>query len=195
MSRPSPISALGTLRLSVHHSIKNNSATSVQHAHSARSAFFARSALFTAIATSLMSVSMGSALAATDVSKRAASISANTQTDNLLDALRLKKAVGQGIIDRSVLDDFNEQTLGNKNNKTNTSNNDNSAVPDSVLQQQVSEVQQRGYQMMTPEQIENELAALEILDNQDNNDAYVRPNNSNATDKNNDKSLKIQIKA
>ena len=31
-----------------------------------------------------------------------------------LDALRLKKAVEQGIIDQSVLDDYSEQTLGIK---------------------------------------------------------------------------------
>lgn len=47
--------------------------------------------------------------------KQSATLSdGDTQLDMALDALRLKKAVEQGIIDQSVLDEYSEQSLGIK---------------------------------------------------------------------------------
>ncbi|KAA0914131.1 autotransporter assembly complex protein TamA [Psychrobacter sp. ANT_WB68] len=142
-------------------------------------------------------------------SKRALSNDAyeDSQLDIALDALRLKKAVEQGIIDQSVLDDYSEQNLGikkpnakktetdaNKASKKTPStpvnnaddsqllNNDVDSISDFAntlgngmdnlgsnqafdtnenLEQQVSAVQQQGYQMMTPEEIDRELAAMD----------------------------------
>ena len=187
---------------------------------------FKRSALCTALATSLVSVAPA-ALAetintnitnASTSNQVAKTQSANNQTANntsgalsdddtqldaALDALRLKKAVEQGIIDQSVLDDYSEQTLGIKKSGANSSssqndsarnNNHNSGLQDSNrfdedmyvegmqadlsnddLLQQATAIQQQGYQMMTPEQIDRELAALDLQNTQDidsiNNDS------------------------
>ena len=138
---------------------------------------FATSALYTALASSLgLVISMTPTMAADTVGSNSSSSSMATlnaksdsdkETDTLLDALRLKKAVEQGIIDRSVLDDYNQQNLSsnsnstkNVNNAKNSSNADNGTpISEQQLQQQAEQIQQSGYQMMTPEQIENELAA------------------------------------
>lgn len=109
--------------------------------------YFTRTALFSALTTSLVgfgcSIAPAAFAATADVNnsninnsqtmiKKAAtsasempntssvstvqpSISNDSQTDMALDALRLKKAVEQGIIDQSVLDDYSEQTLGIRN--------------------------------------------------------------------------------
>lgn len=135
-------------------------------------------------------------------SKRALSKDAyeDSQLDIALDALRLKKAVEEGIIDQSVLDDYSEQNLGIKNpNKNATtqanttdkfqlSNNDIDSINDFAsaigngidsldnnqafdrnenLEQQVNSVQQQGYQMMTPAEIDRELAAMDKQNAQD----------------------------
>ena len=144
-------------------------------------------------------------------SKRALSKDAyeDSQLDIALDALRLKKAVEEGIIDQSVLDDYSEQNLGikkpnakksetgaKKNPSTQTNNTDNSQLSnndidsindfasaigngiDSIgnnqafdsnenLEQQVNSVQQQGYQMMTPDEIDRELAAMDKQNAQD----------------------------
>jgi len=106
----------------------------------------------------------------------------DTQLNAALDALRLKKAVEQGTIDQSVLDDYNEQTLGNKTSGANQSPTQNSGIQssgsqndnlqnsnlfDDDLLQQATAVQQQGYQMMTPEQIDRELAMLDLQNAQD----------------------------
>ena len=135
-------------------------------------------------------------------SKRALSKDAyeDRQLDIALDALRLKKAVEEGIIDQSVLDDYSEQNLGIKNpnknattqanntDKSQLSNNDIDSVSDFAnaigngidslgnnqafdsnenLEQQVNSVQQQGYQMMTPDEIDRELAAMDRQNAQD----------------------------
>jgi len=124
----------------------------------------------------------------------------DSQLDIALDALRLKKAVEEGIIDQSVLDDYSEQNLGIKNpnknattqanntDKSQLSNNDIDSVNDFAsaivngidslgnnqafdrnenLEQQVNSVQQQGYQMMTPDEIDRELAAMDKQNAQD----------------------------
>ncbi|MEJ6068707.1 outer membrane protein assembly factor, partial [Psychrobacter sp. 16-Bac2893] len=109
------------------------------------------------------------------------------QLDMALDALRLKKAVEQGIIEQSVLDDYSEQTLGIKNpNAKNSAGKTNSnVIPENAnsfnndfddaqnfdtnqdLDQQAAAIQQQGYQMMTPEEIDRELAAMDRQNAQD----------------------------
>ena len=129
----------------------------------------------------------------------------DTQLDMALDALRLKKAVEQGIIDQSVLDDYSEQSLGIKKpnstksgfkNATSQNNSqDLESFPDSPstsynpnnaqsiasnddLLQQATEIQQQGYQMMTPEQIDRELAAMDAQNAQDINSINISNNDS-----------------
>ncbi|HCT74086.1 MAG TPA: outer membrane protein assembly factor [Psychrobacter sp.] len=198
---------------------------------------FTRSALFTALATSLVGFGMApAALADTTnsvnspnqpTSNQIAVDQSNTQSTNTqsttlsdddtqldiaLDALRLKKAVDQGIIDQSVLDDYSEQSLGIKkpdaqgksakksaaqsqglaNSQANAmddmadANNaqldlSNSANDD--LLQQAAAIQQQGYQMMTPEEIDRELAAMDMQNTQDiddiNNSTDVNSSNVN----------------
>lgn len=130
----------------------------------------------------------------------------DTQLDIALDALRLKKAVEQGIIDKSVLDDYSEQNLGIKqsgtkekdlqnspsqrvNGNANAQQDDDNVddasdldndlydvgelsdaqanVANKDLEQQAATVQQQGYQMMTPDEIDRELAALDRQNAQD----------------------------
>ncbi|ERL55052.1 autotransporter assembly complex protein TamA [Psychrobacter aquaticus] len=171
---------------------------------------FTRSALFKALATSLVGfgmipVALADTANGTNVPSQSmtSQITANqsippanddAQLDMALDALRLKKAVEQGIIDQSVLDDYSEQSLGIKKSDSKDKNaqsqsavefadmNDrNSAQFDSLnnsnndLLQQATAIQQQGYQMMTPEQIDRELAAMDVQNAQDidsiNNDS------------------------
>ncbi|WP_286740522.1 autotransporter assembly complex protein TamA [Psychrobacter sp. UBA3068] len=185
---------------------------------------FTRSALFTALATSLVGFGIApAALADTTNSGNTPDqsmtnqvapnqIVANpstslmdddTQLDRALDALHLKKAVEQGIIEQSVLDDYSEQSLGIKKSDTPSQNlapsqanakdefdtsedinSPNSAqlnFPSSInedLSQQAAAVQQQGYQMMTPEQIDRELAAMDLQNAQDINNIGNVPNDS-----------------
>lgn len=196
---------------------------------------FTRSAIFTALATSLVGFGMAPAALAdttnsvnfpnqpttsnqiavdqsTDTQSTTLSDD-DTQLDMALDALRLKKAVEQGIIDQSVLDDYTEQSLGIK--KTDAQDNSakksatqsqgmansqvnamddmadannaqldlsNSANDD--LLQQATAIQQQGYQMMTPEEIDRELAAMDMQNAQDIDDINNSTdlNNSNSND-------------
>ncbi|WP_289047216.1 BamA/TamA family outer membrane protein [uncultured Psychrobacter sp.] len=180
---------------------------------------FTRTALFRALTTSLVGfgVSVGmapAAFAATDLNTSTANNPSSSQVikniendayedsqlDIALDALRLKKAVEEGIIDQSVLDDYSEQNLGIKNpnknataqanntDKSQLSNNDIDSINDFAsaigngidsignnqafdsnenLEQQVNSVQQQGYQMMTPDEIDRELAAMDKQNAQD----------------------------
>ena len=209
---------------------------------------FTRSALFTALATSLVGFGMAPAALADTTnnvsspkpptsnqiavdqsnSQPTSTQSTNTQSTTLsdddtqldiaLDALRLKKAVEQGIIDQSVLDEYSEQSLGIKksdaqdksakkpaaqsqgmaNSQANAMDNmagandaqldlSNSANDD--LLQQAAAIQQQGYQMMTPEEIDRELAAMDMQNAQDiddiNNSTDVNSSNVNSTNINN----------
>ena len=180
---------------------------------------FTRTALFRALTTSLVGFGVSvaiapSALAATDLNNNTANNASSSQVikniendayedsqlDIALDALRLKKAVEEGIIDQSVLDDYSEQNLGIKNpnknataqanntDKSQLSNNDIDSINDFAsaigngidsignnqafdsnenLEQQVNSVQQQGYQMMTPDEIDRELAAMDKQNAQD----------------------------
>lgn len=180
---------------------------------------FTRTALFRALTTSLVGFGVSvaiapSALAATDLNNNTANNASSSQVikniendayedsqlDIALDALRLKKAVEEGIIDQSVLDDYSEQNLGVKNpnknataqanntDKSQLSNNDIDSINDFAsaigngidsignnqafdsnenLEQQVNSVQQQGYQMMTPDEIDRELAAMDKQNAQD----------------------------
>ncbi|WP_413520010.1 autotransporter assembly complex protein TamA [Psychrobacter glacincola] len=166
--------------------------------------YFSRTALFSALTTSLVGFGCSMAPAAfaatADVNnsninnsqtmiKKAAtsasempntssvstvqpSISNDSQTDIALDALRLKKAVEQGIIDQSVLDDYSEQTLGIKKPKSGSKNSNNNeqlniADTNENIEQQAAAIQQQGYQMMTPDEIDRELAAMDRQNAQD----------------------------
>lgn len=98
-----------------------------------------------------------------------------SQLDTTLDALRLKQAVAQGIIEPSVLEEYSAHNFGGgskeksnqeKNTKKPSTNQTNNPSPSNFrsitdnLHQQALTVQQKGYQMMTPAQIEQELAAV-----------------------------------
>lgn len=169
-------------------------------------AAFARSALFSALSAALVGFGMTQAYAAepianatllnnSDRSDVSAPVSRkdaldtqgadNTSTqsrtedrqlDIALDALRLKKAVEQGIIDQSVLDEYNEQSIkgAGRDELQDTSQDgvnqsDDISQNNDALEQQVASVQQQNYQMMTPEEIERELAAVDAQNNDLNN--------------------------
>ena len=134
--------------------------------------YFTRTALFSALTISLVgfgcSLAPAAFAATTDLNNSATNsqITANTapaaspkipkavisdddsQLAMALDALRLKKAVEQGIIEQSVLDDYSEQTLGieksdaknsaGKTNNTVTQENANSANQISSIASEVS---------------------------------------------------------
>ncbi|MBA2057508.1 BamA/TamA family outer membrane protein [Psychrobacter cryohalolentis] len=173
--------------------------------------YFTRTALFSALTTSLVGFgcslapaafaattdSNNSAISSQITAKNATAASPKTakaaisdddrQLDMALDALRLKKAVEQGIIEQSVLDDYSKQTLGIKNpNAKNSAGKTNSnVIPENAnsfnndfddaqnfdtnqdLEQQAAAIQQQGYQMMTPEEIDRELAAMDRQNAQD----------------------------
>lgn len=119
----------------------------VSHTDNSRT-YFVRTALFTALATSLVGFGIAPAVAAdnnnpnntnlnstdlnsTDLNNSPAIFDSDAQLDIALDALRLKKAVEQGIIEQSVLDEYSEQNLGTKPKKKpttqqNIGNNPNS---------------------------------------------------------------------
>lgn len=164
-------------------------------------AAFARSALFSALSTALVGFGMTQAYAAepiatatlsnnSDSSDVSAPVSRkdardpqgadNTSTqsrtedrqlDIALDALRLKKAVEQGIIDQSVLDEYNEQSVkgAGTDKQSDANQSDDISQDNNALEQQVASVQQQNYQMMTPEEIERELAAVDAQNNDLNN--------------------------
>lgn len=181
--------------------------------------YFTRSTLFTALASTLVGFGVASpAIAAEDVktntnaSAQFSSLSKynalmtdqDAELDAALDALRLKKAVEQGIIDQSVLDDYSEQNLGKLEKKSlstkpinNNSNSLNRAddlegingsqsnAPNGDLLEQAATVQQQGYQMMTPEQIERELAAVDAENNQSNVQSNVQGDSESSVQDNN----------
>lgn len=190
--------------------------------------YFRRSALFTALATSLVGfgivpIAFADTTDSTTIDnqsitdqamadKASSLVEGNTEQEDdqlnmALDALRLKKAVEQGIIEQSVLDDYAEQSLGAKksDSKTETTQNPNTQSPNTSnsqtnmnyaenvdsnldlsdnanddLAQQAATIQQQGYQMMTPEQIDRELAAMDLQNTQDIDDI----NNSNSLNNN-----------
>ncbi|TXD98234.1 BamA/TamA family outer membrane protein [Psychrobacter frigidicola] len=158
--------------------------------------YFARTALFTALTSSLVGFGITPALAAETNDGANSNVSnssalSDAQLDTALDALRLKKAVDDGIIEQSVLDDYKKQNLSsnsktqpkNQSNKKSSSDNRSNSMSSSTsndnLQQQVASVQQQGYQMMTPAQIERELAAVNAANKQssrkDNNSGFNAP--------------------
>lgn len=203
------------------HSVKLAHLSYVNHIHRNGNprVYFTRTAIFSALTTSLVGfgVSVGmapAAFAATDLNTSTANNPSSSQVikniendayedsqlDIALDALRLKKAVEEGIIDQSVMDDYSEQNLGIKNpnknataqanntDKSQLSNNDIDSINDFAsaigngidsignnqafdsnenLEQQVNSVQQQGYQMMTPDEIDRELAAMDKQNAQD----------------------------
>ena len=190
---------------------------------------FTRSALFTALATSLVGIAPA-ALADTvnhtntinqsinnhiannqtanaqAFSKQAVTLSEDdTQLDRALDALRLKKAVDQGIVDESVLDDYSEQSLGIKKSGSKkptlknpstqdieslngspstsyTQDESQASLSNDDLLQQAAAIQQQGYQMMTPEQIDRELAAMDRQNAQDIDSINGHQNRNNDSD-------------
>ena len=155
---------------------------------------FARTTLFSALTSTVVGFGAMPALAA-ETNNAADSASATSRTDNdeqlnaALDALHLKKAVEQNIIEQSVLDDYAEQTLGippknkrpkppattvnvNSSNSNSGDSNNSAGGNQTTLQQQAERVQKQGYQMMSPEQIERELAQVSAQ-NRDGFDAPV----------------------
>lgn len=191
--------------------IRHQPSTQSRSLSSLPRSYFNRSTLFTALASALVGFGVASpAFGADDVntgSEASAKLSSlskynalmtdqETELDAALDALRLKKAVEQGVIDESVLEDYSEQTLkGESKNSlstkpinSKTSDSDNiekraSNTRNDNLLEQAATVQQQGYQMMTPEQIEQELAAVEAQNNQDN---VPNENNNDSDDSDDD---------
>lgn len=166
---------------------------------------FAKSALVTAV-SSLMLISTAYAATAseTDSSKTPDSQNTEAETEEVsqaLDALRLKKAVENGVIDPSVLEAYQQETLkktsssnpslpnrNSNNTNSNTRSDANKAgMEDSVelsvdntdleasldeapsliseeeLNQQASQLQQKGYQMMSPAEIDAQLGTVNDL--------------------------------
>ena len=192
--------------------------------HNASRIHFRRSALFTALATSLVGFGIApAALADTTpavsnqsttnqtatnqaaANRAALSVDDDDELDMALDALRLKKAVEQGIIDQSVLDDYAEQSLGAKKSDAENQNAQQTNVPSRNTQsrppstidedqldlsdnanddllQQAAAIQEQGYQMMTPEQIDRELAAMDLQNAQDIDNINANNSNSNNLD-------------
>ena len=191
---------------------------------------FARTALFSAVASVLVGVGMASASAAeTDpraevaqsptASNPQVEVQNNSQStsqtnvaqdgsddslidfdseaelDAALEALRLRRDFEQGEVDKSVLDEFSEEVSQDgdmntseintgtdaENNNSNeadvspVSNNDFDS--DAELQRQATAIQQQGYQMMTPEQIDRELAALDA-----ENDSFMESTSNGNTE-------------
>ena len=160
--------------------------------------YFARTALFTAMTSSLVGFGIAPAMAAeasmigdsgqdslsTDSSVADKSKVDRSQLDTTLDALRLKKAVEQGTIEPSVLEDYSAQNFGNgikekeaqesrtkksSKNQVKDAYQKSLSLSDDNLHQQALNVQQQGYQMMTPAQIERELAAVNSATRQHGN--------------------------
>lgn len=155
---------------------------------------FAKAALVSAVASVLFGTSLSAVAAVNNNPNKTAKSSTNSAPNRLqnlnrddqlnaaLDALRLKKAVEDGIIDQSVLDDYSEQTLGipanNKSSQAGKKNNPNS-LNDSAnasdnpsheaLMQQAKDVQRSSRQPLSPEQIEREIAKSKTLNQPNNN--------------------------
>ena len=160
--------------------------------------YFTRTALFTAMTGGMMGLVAAQASAAEAdpvIDNRQASVTKDAKSDSVsadraqleatLDALRLKNAVDQGIIEPSVLEEYSAQNFGTGAKKNSTQKNgtkENSAnkpLPlfEDTLHRQALTVQQQGYQMLTPTQIERELAAVDTATRQrgDNNDGFDAP--------------------
>ena len=194
--------------------IKHQPSTLLRCCSSLPSTRFTRSALFTALATTL--VGFGATLPAiaddarpdADGPAKLSSLSKynalmkteDTQLDTALDALRLKQAVEQGIVDQSVLDDYSKQSLGNLIKPSKPSSPASVAVEpnadlieaeasevppnaDDAILEQAQRIQQQGHQMMTPEQIDRELA--EVIA-QSNNQADEQSSTTQSATQSND---------
>lgn len=195
---------------------KNLQTSLIDTHHNVPRIHFRRSALFTALATSLVGFGIAPAALA-DTTPVVANQATNNQEiarlvkenddelDTALDALRLKKAVEQGIIDQSVLDDYAEQSLGAKKSdaenespqQTNAPSRNTQSRPQATIDedqldlsdnanddllQQAAAIQEQGYQMMTPEQIDRELAAMDLQNAQDIDNINANNSNSNNLD-------------
>ena len=250
LARNIPVKQRDTINIQddiINQDLRKNTRTAIVDTHSnVPRIHFRRSTLFTALATSLVGFGIApAALADTVNTPNIPNQSVNnsvvtdqsdmlleddTQLDKALDALRLKKAVEQGIIDQSVLDDYTEQTLGmkksgsersdSKNNSTQNSatqprntassqanGNDEFTVMDDInsaqlnladnanddLLQKAAAIQQQGYQMMTPEQIDRELAAMDLQNTQDIDGINNNNNNNNVNDSGFDNSFANNI--
>ncbi|MBI0425542.1 autotransporter assembly complex protein TamA [Psychrobacter sp. NG27] len=228
-----PLSRAPYATLTPHHTVIIQNDSGVHCArNTAPRVHFSRSALFTALATSLIGIAPAALADTTNYSNysndanqpttnqvaddEATTLSADdnlpennqpaddtesdSQLDAALDALRLKKAVEQGIIEQSVLDDYREQTLGIKKSNANSVSSQNSSTQPNSLKSsstqnsssaqdedvfdedaalQAAVLQQQGYQMMTPEQIDREMAALDLENAQDINGINNQNNSSN----------------
>ena len=171
---------------------------------------FTKTALMSALGSIML---MSAAQAAPQVTdeERADQETVNSQNDSsedeqlnkALDALRLKKAVENGVIDPSVLEAYQKHTINSVSNPgttpvspSQTPNSSNGAqsstaqpgssstnhganvdanlpmqdeytppalISEAELEAQASKLQQQGYQMMTPDQIEAQLANVDAL--------------------------------
>ncbi|WP_435950683.1 autotransporter assembly complex protein TamA [Psychrobacter sp. DM8] len=126
---------------------------------------FTRTALFSALAASLVGFGIAPVYAAETEPNTDSSMATmeEAQLDKALAALRLRQEVEQGDIDQSVFTEYQRQNKADQStaNNDNTYNNDDATSTSNALLEQAASVQQQGYQMMTPEQIERELAALD----------------------------------
>lgn len=171
---------------------------------------FTKTALMSALGSiMLMSAAQAAPQAATANEEKSDEEVANSQNDSsedeqlnkALDALRLKKAVENGVIDPSVLEAYQKHTIhsdsnpvttpvspsqatatnhgaqssGAQSGNSSTGNGPNANLPmqdedtppalisEAELEAQASKLQQQGYQMMTPDQIEAQLGNVDAL--------------------------------
>lgn len=122
---------------------------------------FARSALFTALTTSLVGVGFAPAALADSVN------GITVPSPSMSKQTTAKQITAKQITANNVFSSSADIKHSNKN--SNNAEPNFSASADDDLLQQATAIQQQGYQMMTPEQIERELTAMDVQNAQDIN--------------------------
>ena len=117
---------------------------------------FARSALFTALTTSLVGVGFAPAALADSVN------GITVPSPSMSKQTTAKQVTANNVFSSSA-------DIKHSNKNSNNAEPNFSASADDDLLQQATAIQQQGYQMMTPEQIERELAAMDVQNAQDIN--------------------------
>lgn len=147
---------------------------------------FSKTALMSAIGSLMLMSVAHAAPVVTSIENEVTNTQDNDdeQLNKALDALRLKKAVENGVVDSSVLTEYQQQSINTLTGSSATNGKgasaakpidkgkqpllaeqDGAADPISATQlaQQASKLQQQGYQMMTPAEIEAQLANVDAL--------------------------------
>ena len=143
--------------------------------------YFARSALFTALASSLVGFGMTSAIAAADT------------TINSNATVAAEQPSAQATTTNIPLSSTDDNLDAFDNLYSNKTQNKLASVTAAELQQQAQSIQQQGYQMMTPEQIDRELAGLDMMLDVENNSENNNRNNSENSNLNKNNSFNAPI--